>query len=86
MPGLERLDDGTWRMTGSRRGGELGDELHDQALVRYLNAFDPAFTRAREVCEFEFIFYSGAAWISRPSAMLGRARVLCIFTTERTST
>ena len=55
MPGLKRDDDGTWEIVGARRGAGLGDELHDQALVRYLTALDPAFTRSRETSEFEFI-------------------------------
>lgn len=38
-----------------RAGAQLGDAIHDEALVRYLTAFDPAFRRARQQCEFEFI-------------------------------
>src|SRR5687767_14730516 len=55
MPALRRNDDGTWEIVGARRSAGLGDELHDQALVRYLTAFDPAFTRSRDSSEFEFI-------------------------------
>src|SRR5207253_2769860 len=40
---------------GSRPVAQLGDSLHDEALARYLTAFDPAFSRAREESEFEFI-------------------------------
>jgi hypothetical protein len=55
MPTLERTEDGIWRTVGSRGRAQLGDSIHDEALVRYLTAFDPAFTRARDESEFEFI-------------------------------
>jgi hypothetical protein len=55
MPRLERQTDGTWHVVGARHGAQVGDTLHDEALARYLTAFDPAFTRARQRSEFEFI-------------------------------
>jgi hypothetical protein len=55
MPSVHRHDDGTWHLVNPRRNPELGDSIHDEALARYLTAFDPAFTRAKEECEFEFI-------------------------------
>jgi hypothetical protein len=55
VAGLERLPDGTWQITRPRADAQLGDSIHDEALVRYLTAFDLAFSRARQQCEFEFI-------------------------------
>ncbi|MDX6453062.1 MAG: hypothetical protein QOH16_3111 [Gaiellaceae bacterium] len=51
---VRRADDGTWSL--EVEAGEVGRNAdHDEAYVRYLNAFDPIFVRARETCEFEFI-------------------------------
>lgn len=54
MATLRRHEDGTWAL-------ELEpDELdrnadHDEAVVRYLDSFDPVFSRAQAASEFEFI-------------------------------
>jgi hypothetical protein len=48
-----RDEDGKWTLKA-----EDHDDLHPayvEALPRYLTRFDPAFTRARDRCEFEFL-------------------------------
>jgi hypothetical protein len=54
MARLERDDSGVWALVLEPGDGERNTD-HDEAAPRYLTALDPAFTRARERSEFEFI-------------------------------
>lgn len=54
MAKLERDENGVWtleRATGDR----AANAPFDEAFPRYLTSFDAAFTKAREVCESEFV-------------------------------
>jgi hypothetical protein len=51
-------DDGTWTLRIADHEQSKADQanpLYLEALPRYFTAFDLAFTRARERCEFEFL-------------------------------
>jgi hypothetical protein len=48
-----RNDDGTWTVRYSDSGDR--NQVYDQAVERYLAAFDPAFQKAYEACEAEFV-------------------------------
>jgi hypothetical protein len=54
MARLERDASGAWTLV-LEPGDEGRNADHDEAAPRYLTALDPAFTRAREQSEFEFI-------------------------------
>jgi hypothetical protein len=54
MARAERGDDGVWTLI-PEPGDQGRNADHDEALPRYLTALDPAFTRAHEVSEFEFV-------------------------------
>jgi hypothetical protein len=48
-----RGDDGVWTL--HREPDEEANPFYDEALPRYLTAFDRAFTRAADTCESEFV-------------------------------
>jgi hypothetical protein len=52
-----RNEDGSWKLEGTceQAEEELSPPAYCDALIRYLADMDPAFHRARESCEFEFI-------------------------------
>jgi hypothetical protein len=55
---LTRNDDGSWVLRvdeDERPHLEKSHPAYYEALPRYLTALDPAFARARERCEFEFL-------------------------------
>jgi hypothetical protein len=53
---FRREDDGTWTVTlDDTDPQDDRNEVYDEAVPRYLTAFDPAYTRARETCESEFV-------------------------------
>jgi hypothetical protein len=55
MAELRRGDDGVWTL--HRDDDERGkrNAVHDEALPRYVTAFDRVFTKAEEACESEFV-------------------------------
>jgi hypothetical protein len=55
MAELGRGEDGVWTL--HREDDEAADrnDVHDEALPRYLTAFDGAFTKAEKACESEFV-------------------------------
>jgi hypothetical protein len=55
MAELRRSGDGTW--TIHREDDEPGErnDVHDEALPRYVTAFDRVFSKAEEACESEFV-------------------------------
>lgn len=56
---LIRSNDGIWSIRREAIEQAEQEESHPtylEALPRYMTAFDPAFTRARETSEFEFLF------------------------------
>lgn len=54
MAGLKRDENGVWTLE-REDGDDYRDEYFDEPFARYLTAFDPAFARAEEVCESEFV-------------------------------
>jgi hypothetical protein len=55
MAEYTRNDDGTWTVTFEESDSGDRDGVHDKAVPRYLAALDPAFTKAHEQCESEFV-------------------------------
>lgn len=56
MPQLRQGDDGVWTL--HFEDDEIPDErnaAHDEALPRYVTAFDRVFTKAKDACESEFV-------------------------------
>jgi hypothetical protein len=54
MP-LVRGDNGEWRIEGENNDAATWDETYREALPRYLTNLDPAFERARDGNEFQFL-------------------------------
>jgi hypothetical protein len=52
---LRRDNDGVWTLDVGELEREERSEFQDEALPRYLTAFDPVFARAEEACECEFV-------------------------------
>lgn len=55
MAQFKRGDDGTWTVSLDESDEQDRNEVFDEAVPRYLTAFDPAYTKASEVCESEFV-------------------------------
>ncbi len=55
MATFARSDDGTWTVALDESERDNRNPVFDEALTRYLNAIDPAFTKAEEVDEAEFV-------------------------------
>lgn len=55
MVEYSREDDGTWAVAFSEHEIRDSDDVFRETLPRYLTALDPAFARARERCECEFV-------------------------------
>ena len=55
MARYTRNDDGTWTVQHLDTDQGERNEVYDEAVPRYLGAFDPAFNRAYETCEAEFV-------------------------------
>jgi hypothetical protein len=50
-----RQDDGTWIVERDELDSGDRNDVYDEAVLRYLAAFDPAFNKAYEACESEFV-------------------------------
>jgi hypothetical protein len=50
---VTRNDDGQWSL--ERQTGDVGNPSYDEALPRYLTAFDRVFAKAAGACESEFV-------------------------------
>lgn len=50
-----RSENGVWTVTLDESDGDDRNPVFDEAAIRYLNAFDPAFAKAEEVDEAEFV-------------------------------
>lgn len=55
MVAFSKGEDGVWTMTLDETDGQDRNAVYDEALPRYLNAFDPAFVRAAEADEADFV-------------------------------
>jgi hypothetical protein len=55
MVTFSKNETGVWTMTLDETDAEERNAVFDEAVPRYLNAFDPAFVRAAEVDEAEFV-------------------------------
>jgi hypothetical protein len=55
MAELRRGDDGIWTLHRAENERGERNEVHDEALPRYVTAFDRVFTKAEEACESEFV-------------------------------
>jgi hypothetical protein len=58
LPGVvtfNKEESGVWTMTLDETDAQERNAVFDEAVPRYLNAFDPAFVRAAEADEAEFV-------------------------------
>lgn len=55
MADLRRGEDGVWTLHVQDDESAERNEVHDEALPRYVTAFDRAFTKAEAACESEFV-------------------------------
>ncbi len=55
MAEYSRQDDGTWTVALSDDEARDSNDVFRETLPRYLTTFDPAFVRAQEQCECEFV-------------------------------
>lgn len=56
MATFTRADDGTWSVTlDATDPQDDRNEIYDEAVLRYLDAIDPAYTKAEQTCESEFV-------------------------------
>jgi hypothetical protein len=55
MATFERAEDGVWTVTLDETDGADRNAIHDEAVPRYLTTFDPAFDKAAEADEAEFV-------------------------------
>jgi hypothetical protein len=55
MAELRRGEDGVWTLHLEDNEPIERNEVHDEALPRYVTAFDGAVTKAEEACESEFV-------------------------------
>lgn len=55
MVTFSKGEDGVWMMMLDETDAQERNPVYDEAVPRYLNAFDPAFVRAAEADEAEFV-------------------------------
>jgi hypothetical protein len=55
MVTFSRDDEGVWSMTFDDTDPSDRNDVHDEAVVRYMTTFDKAFTKAADKCEIEFV-------------------------------
>ncbi len=55
MATFSREDDGVWTVTLDDTDAPDRNEVHDEAVLRYMTTFDKAFTAASDKCEAEFV-------------------------------
>lgn len=55
MATFSRGEEGVWSVTLDDTDATPRNDVCDEAVPRYLSAFDPAYTTARGACESEFV-------------------------------
>ena len=55
MATFHRDEHGVWTVTLDESDSGDRNDVHDEAVIRYMTTFDKAFTKAADMCEVEFV-------------------------------